>query len=363
MGKNQLILRIIVIAALFFTCNARVVGAQGHGPVPGEKPSSGKFINLKPSDDPMQVLYPIVYYFNTAFDTAQEVDNYPESNYFENHRGLINSIYDPCGAINKSGGWEKFFSEQFGSTASIPNYTLHMLGGGYDFRTLWEWYDHNGFPLPYGFALLTYCAAQFGNEALEYKQHRVLTSRDPIADLLFFNLFGVILFTSDTAARFFHDTMQMRSWSGQPLYSFTENKIINASNNYSFRPYLFGTRVRPFVYIGLHYLFGASVRLGNGDYLSAGIGAAATRPIHRELGLGGSVYKKVRPAGGLFWDRNDRLLASLILNGTEDYMLRLNIYPDFFYFEKASIGLFVAITDDRRPVFGMSLYKLIAPAL
>lgn len=363
MKKNSLSNGIIIAAAFFFVCHACILRAEEQRPGPGEKYSSGKYINFNPSDDPMQVLYPIVYYFNTAFDTAQEVDNYPEANYFENHWGLINYIYDPYNAINKSGGWEKFFSEQFGSTASIPNYTLHMLGGGYDFRTLWEWYDYNGFPLPYGFALLTYGIAQFGNEALEYKQHRVLTSRDPIADLFFFNLFGVILFTSDTVARFFHDTMQMRSWSGQPLFSLTKNKIINASNNYAFRPYLFGTRVRPFVYIGLHYLFGVSVKIGSRDYLSAGIGAAATRPIHRELGLGGSVYNKVRPAGGLFWDRNDRLLASLILNGTEDYMMRLNIYPDFFYFEKANIGLFVAITDDRHPVFGMALYKVIAPAL
>lgn len=361
MKKNALLSGMIMIAVLIFWGHACILDAEEHGPSEGAPARS--YINFEPSADSMQVFYPIVYYFNTSFDTAQEVDNYPEAHYFENHRGLIQSIYDPYRAIDKSGGWEKFFSEQFGSTASIPNYSLHMLGGGYDFRTLWEWYDYNGFPLPYAFALLTYGGAQLGNEALEYGQHRVLTSRDPIGDLYFFNIFGVILFTSDTVARFFHDTLQMRSWGGQPLYSLNKNKIINASNNYAFRPRLFGTTVRPFVYIGLHYLFGLSFRLSDSDYLSAGIGAAATKPIDHELGLGGSVYKKVRPAGGLFWDRNGRPLASLILNGTEDYRVRLNVYPDFFYFEKANIGLFVAITDDYRPVFGLALYKLIGAAL
>jgi len=38
-------------------------------------------------------------------------------------------------------------------------------------------------------------------------------------------------------------------------------------------------------------------------------------------------------------------------------------FPDFSCFEKANIGLFVAVTDDCHPVFGMSLYRLIAPAL
>ncbi len=325
----------------------------------GERTASpSKYINFDPAQSSTYFLYPVMFYINTAFDSAQCPAAFSQKDYFINHVKLFNRIKDPVRAINRDGGFGKLLMDEFLTERVLPNMTLHLIGGGYDFRTLAEWYDYYRVPVPYIFAFLTLYAAQWGNEAIEYN-NKFLTSHDPIADLLFFDIVGCILFANDSVAHFFHDTMQLRNWLGQPVYSIQQQKILNANTSYVFRPYLFGKTVRPFLYMGMTYLLGLAVNVHERDNLSFGMGVAVTEAFDPEHDRKIDYLKKIRLSGGIFWDRNDALLISLLVNTTENYLVRLNVYPEFFNFDYVNFGFFIALDNWQHTVFGVSLYKVI----
>ena len=324
---------------------------------PEEKEKTMSYINFNPQEESRYFLYPLTYYFNTAFDCSQVPDAFPEHDYFHNHTHVFNRISNPVKSINDDGGWGKFFYDEVGSERAVPNYTLHLLGGGYDCRTLWEWYHYNGFPAPYLFAFLTTYLAHFGNEAIEYN-NRYLSSHDHIADLYIFDLAGNLLFLSDDVARFFHDTLQMRNWTGQPVISLSDYNIKNAFTSYVFRPYLFGETVRPFLYFGMSYMLGLSLRVDENNSFTMGAGIAVTKAFDADNDTFHEYMRKIRVTGAVFWDKNDALLWSLMINGTEHYRLRLNMYPELFRTDYFNFGVYVALDDRNRFVFGISVYKV-----
>lgn len=327
--------------------------------VSGNAAAEMRYVNFNPSKNSQYFFYPVSFYINTAFDCGQVPEAFPQNDYFSNHVSVFNRVVNPVRSINRDGGWSTFFIDEFFSERVLPNLTLHMIGGGYDCRTLWEWYHYHGFPVPYLFAFLTSYLAHFGNESIEYN-NSLLTSHDHIADLFVFDFVGNLMFMSEDVARFFRHTLQMRNWLGQPVYSMTERKIMNASTSYIFRPYLFGETVRPFIYMGMHYLGGAAFRIDETDTMSIGVGLAVTKPFDPDRDTQSDYFRKVRLACGVFYDREDALLWSLIINGTEQYVFRLNIYPEIFNSEYINFGFYVAIDDDRHFVFGVSMYKICA---
>jgi hypothetical protein len=303
--------------------------------------------------DPYYDFFPITNYFNTAFDTAQVSRAFSQRNYFPNHGVVLERIFDAHDSIEADGGYGAFFKQEFASSALLPNLTLHLLGNGYDFRVLSEWYDSHNVPFPFVWAFLTSYAGYLGNEAIEVS-NREIDSFDHIADLYFFNLVGNLVFTTDTAMNFAQNVLRMRNWTGQPMFDVRHVEVMNASNNYVLRPQLWGEEIRPFLYFGLQYLGGLSIMLPDRTAASLAIGVAATDPF------ASSYLDKVRPAGGLFWDKGDRLRASVIFNGTDSSLVRANLYPELFRSRVADVGFFLGMSDNAAPAFGISVHKLLA---
>lgn len=296
-------------------------------------------------------------YLNTAFDTAQVSGTFSQKDYWRNHLDVFDILADPIDAIEDEGGWDDFFLQEFASAALLPNLTLHLLGNGYDFRALAEWYDQRRVPYPYLWAFLSSYAGYIGNEAIE-SSNPEMDEMDPIADLYIFNLAGNLLFMSDKVADFVQNRAQMRNWTGQPVLDVRRGEIRNATNNYVLRPPLFGEKIRPFLYFGLHYLAGASVRLPDASALSLAAGLAATDPL-RETDEFADYLKTIRATGGLFWDRDDRLLASLVLHGTEELLVRANVYPELLVNRIADLGFYLGIADDGVPSFGVIVQRAV----
>jgi hypothetical protein len=69
---------------------------------------------------------------------------------------------------------------------------------------------------------------------------------------------------------------------------------------------------------------------------------------------------KVQPSGGIFWDDHDRLLASVIFNGTDESIVRVNLYPDLFPYRTLDLGVFFGIAQHGVPTFGIAIEKLAA---
>ena len=309
-------------------------------------------IVLKPEESRF-LLLPLTNYVNTAFDTAQVSGAFSQDGYWHNHERVFDRLAHPLDSIDEDGGWGHLFRQELASGAVLPNLTLHLLGNGYDFRALAEWYDECRVPLPYFWAFLSSYAGYIGNEAIEISNPEV-DATDHIADLYFFNFVGNLLFMSDTVTDIVHNRWQLRNWPGQPVFDVRHHPILNASNNYVLRPRLWSEQVRPFLYFGLHYFGGASVALRNDTEVSVGAGLATVDPFAE------NVFDKVQPSGGIFWDDHDRLLASVIFNGTDESIVRVNFYPDLFPYRPLDLGFFVGITRNGVPTFGIAIEKLAA---
>ena len=302
--------------------------------------------------------FPITNYVNTAFDTAQVSLAFDQDGYWRNHERVFDIIAHPHDNIVDDGGYDELLQQEFASSRVLPNITLHLLGNGYDYRILAEWFDHHRVPYPYVAAFLTSYAGYIGNEAIEASNNEI-DSLDHIADLYIFNLAGNLMFTSDTVTDFVHNRLQMRNWTGQPVFDLRREEMRNASNNYILRPRLWDNGMRPFVYFGLHYFGGLSFALADASEVSVGAGLAAKDPL-REGDSFADEFQKIRASGGVFWDKGDRLLGSVIFNGTNDYLVRTNLYPEIFRNNWLGIGFFLAVSDGMVPSFGMTIQKILA---
>lgn len=291
---------------------------------------------------------PLSHYFNLAFDTTQNPIYFTQSGYFSSHARLWERIRDPIRSIEDGGGFGKLVKDEIIGMRAVPNYTLHLLGGGYDYRWLAEWYESIHAPAPYVLAFLNSYLANIGNEAIETTATQV-GAHDHIADLFFFDIAGKILFTSDPVVRFFRDTLEMRAWHLQPMLNLRYLRIDNAGSNYIFRPRLFGNDWRPFIHMGLSVLGGVSWRFQGDDSISVAAGVVPTDP----LALKGDVMF------GVYWDRKDALLASATFNGSSKYYVRLNVYPDVVPLSDFRTGFFAAFSKNNEVFLGININMLI----
>lgn len=345
------VIRILVTASVVVCAPACLLAESPFRP-PSTSATGMRHIVLRPGDSHFR-MWPVTNYINTAFDTAQVSRAFSQDHYWRNHGRVFERIYNPIESIEDDGGWDHFVHQEILSSHVLPNLTLHLLGNSYDFRALAEWFDQYHVPLPYLWAFVTSYAGYLGNEAIEVSNPEV-DATDHIADLYLFNLVGNLLFMSDAVTDFVQNDMQFRNWPGQPVFDVRQHNILNASNNYLLRPRIFGEKVRPFLYFGLHYFAGVSVLLPSQKSLSLGAGLAAVNPF------AGSSLEKVQPSGGVYWDDDDRLLASMIFNGTDNSIVRLNLYPDLFRFRTLDLGVFFGMADHGVPSFGMAIEKLLA---
>ena len=319
---------------------------------PTATPSALRRIILRPDESRFRLL-PLTNYVNTAFDTAQVSRAFSQDNYWRNHERVLDRIAHPFSNIEDDGGWDHFFRQEFASGAVLPNLTLHLLGNGYDFRALAEWYDAHHVPWAYFWAFVTSYAGYLGNEAIELSNPEI-DATDSIADLYIFNLVGNLLFISDTVTDVVHNRWQLRNWPGQPVFDVRRREVRNASNNYVLRPDLGSEHVRPFLYLGLHYFVGLSLSLPAQKGLSLGAGLATKDPFKEDD------LDKVQPSGGFFWDDDNRLLASVVFNGTDESIVRLNVYPDLLHNRILDVGFFLGLARDGVPTCGIAIEKLLA---
>jgi hypothetical protein len=303
-------------------------------------------------------LLPLNYLFNAAFDSAQVPTAFKQSGYFQGYKNVFDIIVDLPGSVQEGGGWGTLFLNEWATTSAIPNYTLHLIGGGYDFRLIAEFYEFHGVPVPYLFSFITCYATNLSNEALE-NSNLYRSPHDPIADLLFFDLVGKFMFISNDVSRFFHNTLRLRNWMGQPMFDVRKTRIYNASCNYVLRPYMYRNMANLFIMMGYNTMVGAGFRMNGTDSLTFSGGVAVTGAFNPKNKTFSDSMKRFRPCGGIFYDRNGNLLASLILNGTENFRVRLNIYPDLLNIEYVNFGIFLGVDDYNHFSAGFTMFSLI----
>ena len=68
--------------------------------------------------------------------------------------------------------------------------------------------------------------------------------------------------------------------------------------------------------------------------------------------------------GGVYWDRNNSLLASLIVKNTATYKVRLNIYPGVFDVGGFSFGVAAILYHTNEVSFGVfTTFSPVGPGI
>ena len=277
-------------------------------------------------------------------------------------RNVYNNLSDPFTQINKF-GWGKFIGQELFPTSFkldkaqwFPNYTLHFIGGGFDARMMYEWFTFHEIPYPSFFAGLTVATYHFVNETIENTNY-VGPNVDPIADIYFFNLTGAILFSSDAVAEFFSKTLNMTSWSGQPAWNPEFNTLENHGHYYVMKYKLpFAPKTSLFYHFGDNGLLGLSFLQPNNESITVAVGATQTmlRKINASSGTR-VVSVTLGWMAGIFYDRENSLLASVIASNRINEKLRLNLYPGVIDIWGFSPGLFSALGNRNQVIVGFSI--------
>lgn len=311
------------------------------------------------------IFNPLTVILNGGFGILQ-ISN--RSNYIGDldlHTGLKNVTHNlshPLRAILKF-GWKNFLRQEVipmsikpRNAQYFPNYTLHMIGGGFTYRAFLDWYRWHGFSHTKLWAIMSWFTYNFVNEIVENNDF-VGPNVDPIADIYIFNTLGIFLFSFNRVADFFGNTLQMRDWSFMPGYDPWLNTIENIGQS-------FVSKIRlPFfkpwsciIHWGVHGMLGPSYQRADSSSFSAAFGLVAKDLVEIENENDARLHTATLVwTLGFFYDRKNSLLASLILSGTKGYKVRLNVYPGLIHIGKISPGFFISLREDNQAVMGIHL--------
>lgn len=341
--------------------SARDAAAQAHadslsrfGPrLPADRHGPFYFYRPVPYGS-VQLINPVRMILNGGYGIMQVGgrDNHVfTTDYANGWKNLWKNIGDPASSIRYE-GWKEFirgeiipFSTSTRGARYWPNYTQHLIGGGMGYRMMHEWYRDHSFEHPGWWSVSTLAVYHFLNETIETSDYAGWTT-DPVADLYVFDPAGIIMFSFDGVAKFFGDKLHMTDWSYQPAYNPWDKTIENIGQNYVLKyPFPRSQRWYLMYHWGTHGEMGVSYWQKDGDCFSIAGGFMAGKLV--DLGDGVRTVDLV-PSAGLFWDRHNSLMVSLLYARTQAYIGRLNVYPGVVRLGPWSPGFFLAVNRNER---------------
>lgn len=313
-----------------------------------------------------EALYnPVWVLMNRGFDVLQLAPHDRDvfhQDYLTNMRNVWDNVKSPFAPIGRRGTWvflrEEIFPFSWTSSTArwMPNYGLHLIGGGQTYAELREWFlAHDATPATATvFSIATLYTAAFINESIE-NAGVVGDNTDCLADLYVFDSLGIVLFSFDAVKRLLSRTFVLSDWSLQPSFTFPHGDIHNQGNYYALKfPLPFYRRLSLFGYMGFSSMGGLSFEIDHGVSLSA---AAGGKVSHIEDTTQVAVVNVVnlKKTAALFVDRHDSLLASIQVSDVADYTVQLNVYPNAFYKTDPGVGFWGVMGKDGRWMAGLSL--------
>jgi len=313
------------------------------------------------------LIHPLRMVVNGGFGIMQisSRHNRPlDIDYAQGWRNVWRNILDPTAAIQVE-GWGDFFKREIipfsldSKRAHYwPNYTQHLIGGGMSYRMMVEWYRAHGYSRPGLWGGTTIMAYHLLNEIVE-NDGRDSWSTDPVADLLIFDPASIWLFSSEKVCRFFSETLHMTDWSYQPMVDLRHETLVNNGQNFAFKLDVpWWEKWALFYHYGTHGEFGLTRRLARGHNVSFGAGFKADELLDVTEYTEGA---ELAVTGGVFYDRHDSLLASVLWAKSKDYKVRVNLYPGLFEFWGLKPGFMFNLNRNRTTAFGISLLNLPLP--
>jgi hypothetical protein len=299
------------------------------------------------------IYHPLGVLMNGGFDVLQSYQSSTRAGDIQWNiaaTSVWQSVRSPAGWISDY-GWTKFMTQEVLPTSFniakaqwAPNYTLHLIGGGMEYRKLSEWYDYHGYPAPFVFGAVTTMGYHFLNELIE-NGPSLHPNIDAIADLCIFDPLGIVFFSFDPVAEYFSTKFGLNDWSPQPSFSFRPFAFRNFGHSFVMRyPIIESKQTSAFFYLGKSTLIGLSRVLRNKDAISFGVGATQTGVWEVDQSNGISTNSiRVGAACGVFFDHDNSLLASLLISEYYLERVRLNVYPGVLFSSPFSPGFFFTL--------------------
>lgn len=272
---------------------------------------------------------PFSNFLSYSFDTLQVPDSFTTNNLSQNNSLVFEHLTHPDKAIHNEGGYSRFVNRNIfpvlpeyenESYAILPNYFLHILGGGMVYRKDLEWFRAHDYDYATTSAVALAMTAEYLQEVLEKD---TTTDDDEVADFYLFRPIGLLLFHNDKVANFVMQHFDPAIWPNLQVYDITENRINNAGIFYIYRPtFAEFYQTRLFIFTGMNTMLGLSHRLNNRDSISWGFGRSI-----QKIDLSQDQLSETANSAGIFFDRNKSLMASLVINDTGGNRFRFNLYP------------------------------------
>ena len=279
-------------------------------------------------------------------------------------KNIVKNLANPIQGVQQY-GTKEFFLEQvipFGDPRRpywFPNYALHMLEGGVTYTGLKEWFELHDAKYPKTYSAAIILSAALINESVEEKvtNGNFRLNVDAVADFWIFDVGGILLFQSKKVNKFMSQTLHMRDWSKQPAVYLPTLNLANCGQFLSLKwnlPKL--KNVSFFSLVGLGGMGGLSYQFKNNTSLSMGIGHGPRRKESNILGLPIDVH--LVPMLGIYYDKNNSLLASLELSNSKNdlyhnYFAELNLYPGFIKVKKLDPTVWLTIARDGDFLIGL----------
>jgi hypothetical protein len=307
------------------------------------------------------VFSPASVFLNRGFDSFQFADasrNLFSFPYAKASRNVYESLAHPGEQIEKVGLGRFVTTEVLPLNFRIedarwfPNYVSHLIGGGISYVGLNEWFSSRGFVLPRVWAAATIIGAAFLNEAVE---NRGFAGRVPdhVADFYFFDIPGILLFNIDGVSRFFSHKLNAADWSPMPSITW-DGSLRNAGQYmvYRIRP-VARSRFMFFMRFGMGGMVGLSYTFRDQDSITLALGRVTDKlAVADERRAEFSIT--TQNSLGIFVDRGNSLLASLILSQNTREPVALNIYPGVVPVIGRFLGFWILIDRDGRPMVGVA---------
>ena len=287
---------------------------------------------------------PVSMLVNRGLDIWQ-LDQYSPSltrfPYRRSAASVWRAVTHPGEVIDQMGTWQ-FLSNEIlpirwgawdaGDAAWAPNYMLHFFMGGVTYVRTEGWFADRGWPAPKLWSGVTVMAAAYLTEMAEVGDTPVPWVR---------NLFG--------------EKLRVMDWSLQPVFT-PHAEVYNQGDYLAIKFGLpFGDDVDLLWRLGLGSWWGLSFPRGEEDAISFALGAETTShsvdPDTRVESITAGF------AGGLFYDRNGSLLASLEW-GFRERLASINVYPGVFPRPLKDMGLWLSLDRDLRPRLGLTARAL-----
>ncbi|MEE2960862.1 MAG: hypothetical protein VYA34_08965 [Myxococcota bacterium] len=269
------------------------------------------------------------------------------------------SLLDPITTVEHYGYGRFFWHEfipHFGEGMSwTPNWNWHLIGGGFRTRLLKEYYLHQGSEYPTANAWASTYLMHYFNEIIQAAKYpKEYGTVDAIADLVFFDFFGKLLFEIDAVNEFFAKTLHLREWSFQTRWDPQTKRLDNHGQ-------LYWVRYEVYDPLSIGILTGEQAstvnitwRVDHKHQWTFGIG---TKPKDILLTAGGVA----KPSSivfdfGFFYSVNDNPLVVFTYEPADtpvyhtvlwDSVIRLNFYPGTLGLDSLEESASLALTWDQ----------------